>query len=191
MSIAWSTVRAAIAAWVRAGSGFDNEHVIWAQQGRPTPSGPYVELRVRSVRRRGQDWLTVTENVGGAPGQEIVHTLRGPRVLTLSMQCFSGTGPNVGAHSPVATLEAVLSAARLPNVHAALATAGVGVVPSADVMGLDGNLGFTVFEPRAIVEVKLHVTSEITELGTFIEFVELTSEDPLTPATVYVPEDPH
>lgn len=57
----WTAIRAAIAAWVRSGSGLDQQHVIWSQQGRPRPPGPYVEMRLRGPRALGQDWLEVAE----------------------------------------------------------------------------------------------------------------------------------
>lgn len=267
----WPTIRAAIAAWVRTGSGFDDEHVIWSQMGRPRPSGPYVEMALRNVRILGQDWLEVDDNplvladdliesvntgtdeltltghayeTGDGPvrlttsgtlpgglalatdywvivvdadtiqlaasfldaidvsptaiditsagtgthtisdtsetaraGEEISHLARGTREAILQLQCFAGESETVGAHVPLATLESVLAAARLPTARDALVAGGVGVLRSGGVTLFDGTLGFSVFEPRAVVDVYLHLVSEVTELGTYVERVEVERVD--------------
>lgn len=53
---------AAIAAWVRAGSGFDAAHVWWEFEKRPRPTVPYVALSVRRISAVGYDWTTTDEN---------------------------------------------------------------------------------------------------------------------------------
>jgi hypothetical protein len=77
---------------------------------------------------------------------------------------------------PVAILEAVRGSVLLPSAQDALDLAGVGVAWTGPVGFLDGTLS-SVFEPRAVMEIRAFVTSEIIDLGTYVETVEITNED--------------
>jgi hypothetical protein len=110
-------------------------------------------------------------------GQELTHTARGVRDVAVEIQCFEGIGVST-ADSPVDVLDQALLKARLPTQAAAFRAAGLGLGKVGDVLALDGDLGFTVFEPRAVVEVRFHATAEATELGTVIETVRATHEIP-------------
>lgn len=68
-AIDWETIRAAIAAWVQAGSlELDEAHVIWDQQGTDTtgtmsrPSVPYAELSMPGIATPAHDFVTKTKN---------------------------------------------------------------------------------------------------------------------------------
>lgn len=52
----------AIFAWILFGSGLAADHVIWAAQNSPAPSGPYVTIRMRTIRPLGNDWVDVENN---------------------------------------------------------------------------------------------------------------------------------
>lgn len=171
----WSAIRAAIVSWVRAATGLGAEHVFWTQAGRPRPSGRYVELRARRVGVIGRDWVDASATVTPDPGEEVTHTARGAREITVEMQCFEGIGTST-ADSPSDYLERTLLAARLPARAAAFAAAGIGLGRVGPVLAMDGDIGFSVFEPRAIAEVRFHATSEATELGGSIDTVEVTNE---------------
>src|SRR5579859_3173735 len=69
-AIDWSTIRAAIVAWVRGGSlELDDAHVIWDHQGNdtggtmPRPSLPYVELSMPFIHTPAHDFITQGLNV--------------------------------------------------------------------------------------------------------------------------------
>lgn len=186
MAIAWTTVENALVAWVRSGSGLDAEHVFWAQQKRPIPSGRYTTLRVTSIRQVGQDWLDVEDADAPSPGAEIVHRARGSREVLLSLQCFAGAG--TGGDAPAMVLDAVQSAARLPSNRDALNAAGVGVLGFGPVQSIDGVVGSSSFEPRATLQARLHLASEVSEFGTWVEVARLDPETPLTGAPFYVPD---
>lgn len=173
----WATIRSTVVAWVRAASGLDAEHVFWSQAGRPRPSGRYVEIRARRVNGVGRDWVDASTTPGAPAGDEVTHTARGAREVVIEMQCFEGIG-NSTADSPVDVLERVLLAARLPSQAAAFKAAGIGLGAVGGVLALDGDLGFTVFEPRAVVEARFHATASATELGTSIESVQVTNQIP-------------
>ena len=57
----WNAMEDAIHAWVVAGSGLPATSVRWAQQTDPRPAGPYISVRIRSLRPVGQDWVDVEE----------------------------------------------------------------------------------------------------------------------------------
>jgi hypothetical protein len=61
-SLNWTSASAAIAAWVRSGSGLDQDHVFWAYEGRRRPTAPYISMSVQQVRGIGHDWLVSADN---------------------------------------------------------------------------------------------------------------------------------
>jgi hypothetical protein len=172
--IAWTTAEAAIKAWAAAGSGLASDHVIWSRQGGPRPSGAFISMSILSVRPVGRDWVHTRDATVPAEGAEIVHVAQGVREAALRLQCFAGTA--TGATTPQALLEAVVAAAKLPTRRAALIAAGVGILSMGTVLPIDGVIGSSVFEPRAVLEVRLLVSSEVTETGTFVESVEVTND---------------
>lgn len=108
-------------------------------------------------------------------GQEVTHTATGTRRATLTLQAFGGAG--TGDSSPAAVLDTVQSKARLPTARDALLAAGIGIGSFGPVQSIDGVLGTTLFDPRAILAVELHLTSQVSEFSTFIERVQLENED--------------
>lgn len=116
-------------------------------------------------------------------GAEIRHVVRGPRRAVLTLQAFGGlAGTGHGVASPTAMLTAVLAAHRLPTVNAALTAAGIGVGSREPVRTLDGLLTSAVSEARATTMITLHLTAEVSELGTYFDQVEATN-NVTTPAT--------
>lgn len=179
----WVTIEAALHAWITAASGLST--VVWSGQKSPRPTSAWISLQLLSVREVGADWVDVLDAAVPAPGAEIEHRARGMRECTLSVQCFGGAA---GVNSATARLEAVRSAARLPTRQAALTAAGVGLSSFGPVQSIGGMLGSSVFEPRATLQIVFYATSEVVELGTFIEFVEVESLD--SGESIYVPENP-
>src|SRR5690606_2698590 len=120
------------------------------------------------------DWIDIEDAEEPEDAEEIVHRSRGMREATLSIQCFAGVdGAATGASAPAALLHSVVAAANLPTRRAALNAAGVGIGSLGPVQSIDGVLGSSVFEPRATLEVRLFLTGEVTELGTYVESVDL------------------
>ncbi len=173
--IAWTTVQAAIHAWVVSSSGLSAGNVIWSDQPGPRPSSPYIVMAVTGLIRIGQDAKNVTAVPFPTPGAEININLRGTRVLVLGLQCFDGSP--VGAASGVGILEDVRTKQRLPTTHGLLSAAGVNVTRCGDIGALtSGSLGAARFEPRALMEVRINLSSEVTELATYIEVAEVTDD---------------
>ena len=118
-------------------------------------------------------------------GEEIAHRQRGVREVTLTAQAFAGGA--TGAASAAALLHAAVSSCRLPTRAAALNTAGIGIASFGPVQSLDGWFA-KVFEPRAVLECRFFLSEEVSEFGTFIDYVEV--ENLTTGVSTYVPEDP-
>jgi hypothetical protein len=102
-----------------------------------------------------------------------MYAVRGTRTACLWLQCF---GEAVGDQNVIAILDRVRAGAKLPSVKQALNTAGIGVGSSDPTRFLGRSINRANFEPRGILEIYLHLSSEISELGTFIQTAELVNE---------------
>lgn len=185
MSISWKTVEDALHNWVVVGSGLDTQHVIWSRQSAPRPTPPYIAMSIANISQVGQDWIKVEDNVGGEAGEEVIHKARGQRKISLSLQCFGGESS--GDASSYSVLELVRSKSRLPTIRDSLRNAGVGILSIGQITSLDGIVGVVKFEPRATLESLLILSSEVTELGTYIETVKVTNEITDNTFTVEIP----
>lgn len=170
----------AIHAWVVAGSELAADHVIWWGHRGPVPSGTYISMRIIEIGRVSSDCM-VTESAGA----EIVHRVAGPRQPTLELTCFAGTP--LGSGSTTHILERVITAIKLPSVRALLRAGNVGIGPRGRVREL-GGIRSTMFDPRAIVEIGLHTTFEVSETGFAIERVEVVQET--AGVVTWVPKPP-
>lgn len=166
-----TTLEAALQAWVVAGTGLSANQVRWSQQDAPQ-TRPMVTLQM-SVARTGQDWLDVVDNPTPTAGAEILHKARGTRKATLSIQAFSADA--VGASGARALLERLVSRAKLPSMTALLDAVNAGLAPLGEVTTIDGVVGSTRFDPRAMLEASFFLVSEVSESGTYIETVEVTN----------------
>ena len=175
MTIAIVTVEDAINAWIAAGSGFDADtNVIWAQQAAPRPATPYIALRMTLLEQHGQDWYDIRDAAVPAPGAEIDAVVRGVRKGTLNIACFGDAA--TGVNMPAMTLDNVMLAARLPSVRDALNIAQIGINGFSPIRSIDGGPTATVFEPRAILDCRFNVPTEVAETLTYIELVEVTDQ---------------
>ena len=172
----------AIHGWVVTGSELTADHVIWGAEatgGGPVPSGTYIAMELIGVNRVSGDWL-ITRVEGG----RIVHHVRGTRHPTLKLTCFSGARYGVQRASMI--LERVIAAIRLPSVGKLLAAADVGIGPRGQVRAASVPRS-TMFDPRATVEIGLHIMLDVSEPGSSIERVNVEVEG--RPAA-WVPEPP-
>ena len=162
----WSAVLEALRVWVATASGTTT--IFWQQEGA-RPASPYITIRV-TLRRTGQDWLDVEDAVAPVEGAEIVHYARGTRELAVTLQAYGGSA--VGASAPAALLDLVQAKAILPTARDALNAAGIGLGTFGPIQVVDILRNGDVLEPRAVMEVRGFVASEVFETGTFIETVE-------------------
>ena len=82
---------------------------------------------------------------------------------------------------PELILERVLTSIRLPSVQAILRAGGVGVGTRGRVRVVNGARS-TMFDPRALVEVGIHIEIDISEAGHSIESAEAAVLDGATSA---------
>lgn len=108
-------------------------------------------------------------------GEEITLVQRSLMKATLTLQCFTNVG--VGMDMAVSTLGRVNARRLLPTAIAILQDANIGVIQVGQVKALGGTQDLVLFEPRALVDVMIHLTSEETENITIIERTEITNED--------------
>lgn len=185
--IAWETIEAAIHAWIVAGSGLAGTHVYWADRG-DVPSGTRIVMRSSTVDGESHDWIDRESPEDPDPGEELLYVLRGPRIVTLSLQCIGGD--EHGSDQCLAILEAAITKRRLPSIARALSLAGVGFGKVGRSQAIPGNRS-TVFEPRAVIEIPLHLASEVSEPGPSIAHVEVERDiEELVVETLWVPDPP-
>jgi hypothetical protein len=175
MSIAWGTIEKALHKMVVNGSGLSADKVVWSQQPGPRPTGTHIAMRVAVIKRIGHDWLQVEDAAIPSQGAEINLLSRGMRECRFQLQCFSDTGVGSGAAAMV--LDSVVSRSNFQTAADALNTAGIGLCPWEQVVSIDGILGSSTFEPRATVETRFFLASEVLETATFIETVQMENED--------------
>lgn len=168
---AWTTLENALRTWVKTGSGFADDKVIWADQDAPQPSGNYITLRIGDVSPVGPDELRTYTHADADPGEEIELQAIGMREFVVSVQAF-GT-PTSGDGTARETLLNVLGALRLPSVRNALVAADLTPYQAGPVQNLS-TLVQTKFESRAALEVWFYTSSAISEFTGYIESVEIT-----------------
>lgn len=61
-SIDWDSIEAGVQAWVMAGSGLDDAHVIWAFDGGGRPSSPFIEMSYPQIDQIGHDYVRKENN---------------------------------------------------------------------------------------------------------------------------------
>lgn len=180
----WTAVENALRAWVKAGSGLDNEHVIWAEQGGPRPDGAFVTVRIGDLVPVGAfDEVTHGYDATQPLGEEIEHVVRGERSCMVSVQAF--TPEVMGSASARAVASRVLTALQRPSVRDALEAAGLSVYDPGTVKYVPAIVG-TEFEARAVLEVGFYLVETASERGGYIAKVQVTNEEPTPDQTFTV-----
>jgi hypothetical protein len=125
-------------------------------------------------------------------GQEMQKFARGHRSAQLQLQCFADPSLTAAdSAAPYVVLERVKLRSTLPSVLNALDAGGISLGEFGEVLVIDGSLGDSLFEPRAVLEVPLLFADEVSEFGSFVEFAEVTvNADGADVASTWVPSDP-
>ncbi len=178
-AITWTTIKDAIHAWFVAGSTLAPARVYYTGQAlnRPDGTAACIAIRIREENAIGQDWTDYEVNPTPSAGAELVSKTRGQRRLVLEATCFPET-PVDGVVADDRTAGAILSEvkaiATTPPRRRALRAGGVSFGNAGVVAPLDGVVGSSRFEPRAIYTVTLFVKSELAGTETIIETVNVT-----------------
>lgn len=160
-----SAAEDAIYAWVHEGSGLAGDHVIWSDLG-PIPAGTYIAMRLKGSRTVSDDWITPRKT----DDDQIVYHIRGTRHPTLELTCFAGA--TTGALRCEWILNRVIAMASDPDIRSNLNESGVGLGAFGPIRTMDG-MRSQMFDPRAIVEIPLHMGIDLARPGAAIEHVEL------------------
>lgn len=173
MSSSWATIEAGIHAWAVAGTPLVAANVIWAKDTGPRPVGTYIALSA-TVRTIGRAWLDVRDADAPVPGAEIIRTARTVKKLSLQIQCFDGSAS--GDASSMAVISNLTEYASLPSQKALFKIAGWAPAVFDPVLDFSGVRGGSKFEPRSIMTCHGYITGEVSETGTFIEFVSFENQ---------------
>lgn len=179
-AIAWDTIRPAIQKWIAAASGRDVNHVIWADDGGDQPDPPYISLSLPATTSHGTDWRVYDDAPEDPPaaGAELRVRSQGMRSTVLTVQCYCAPKTTNQAS---AMLEDVVGSIALNADE--LDAAGFGFGDVGPIRAINGSRN-GVLEPRAIVEITLHMGSEIESRTTFIETAHGTVSETTTGASL-------
>ena len=59
----WAAYENAIQQWLVTGSGLASDHVTWAQQTAPRPTGPFISMRLDGITGSDWDWQVRVDNI--------------------------------------------------------------------------------------------------------------------------------
>ena len=107
-------------------------------------------------------------------GTEISHVVRRYYSATLTIQCYADVTQPTGPLDAVALIHECQARSMLPSVRNALEGAGCGVFDFGPVIANGEAINTTQFEPRAVVDAKVWLVSEVSETGTIIDNVVVT-----------------
>lgn len=173
----WATTEAAIYAWVSAAlpGGWT---AIFAEQNGSVPETNFVTIRLGDVRALGAIDEPLYAGNAGSPPNDVTITEIGWRELDVSIQAFGVKGTTTGDNSPRAVLSAVRQQLEFPAVRAALLMAGMAPFDDRQPVRNVATVAGTIFEPRAIFEVRFYLFETATATTTYIETVDA---GPVTP----------
>jgi hypothetical protein len=169
----WSAIETALQNWVEMASGYDDAHVIFADQPGAIPDGDYITLRKGvSVGRGAFPWLK-QELLQSPPDPDnpLRTTVVSRRNVTVSIQAY--TKDVAGDESAWVILEGVRAALALPSIARSFRELGVTVLELSGPINLSALMD-TDFEGRAALDVSVFYAHELSEDGTYIETARIT-----------------
>lgn len=144
--------------------------VIWARQDGTRPAAPYATLDLVSFRVVGQDAQRHDYDAEGEPGAEIVLAHGGMREFSLAVTVFYGTLGSAGA---VALADVIRTGLVKVAVREVLDAANVSIFDFGQVTNL-AQVVNTVYEGRAVLELRGYTTQELEERIGYIASAEIT-----------------
>lgn len=180
----YTRVKLGLRKWVEyAVDGFDDPEVavVFAQQGKPRPPRPYVDITIDAIAQVGRDERSRTDKQGN-------RTVSGPRVATVTVAAY---GPGA-----IGIAEQVRSALWLEGVHRRLRQQGVSFLQADPVQngtveletGLEERGIFSVFFAYRTAQVESVGFAEAIEVaGTLYDVYDIYAE---YEDSFWVPESP-
>jgi hypothetical protein len=163
-----TAVENAIHAWVVIGSGLDADRVIWTGDGPsgPQPAGTFISMRIIDDNTGFRDWLLPRRE-----GNGIRYRIRSHHMATLELSC--NADGSFGSQRGAMILRRVIAARALPSVVESMRGV-VGIGPAGKIRLIPG-VRSTLLDPKAMVEVGIHMVTEISEPGSAIETVSVAT----------------
>ncbi len=178
--INWVAIQKALHNWVVACTGLDADKVIWSQQYAPRPTQAAINLKLAFVQDDGMPW--VDYETDPLDDTLLIAKQRSLLKAVFTLEAYTNTG--VGLDMASAILWRINAKRKLPTPSAILEDANIGVIEFGRIKNIGGTQDLVIFEPRALVDIMLHITSEDEESENTIETVEITNEDESTTFTV-------
>lgn len=123
----------------------------------------------------GSGTITLESSEETVPyGAELLFKQRALMKAILTLQCYTAVG--VGLDMAQAILWRVNAKRLLPSIKDIIESKNIGVIGVEQVRTIGGTQDLVLFEPRAFVDVQLHITSEDEETGNGIERTVITNE---------------
>ena len=152
-----SVERKALVDWVRSVTGFDANHVLWADQDAPRPTLPYALLKILTFVKVGMDENRLRDD-------DVEVDIVGQREMTISLNTLG-----VSAFENMAALQNSLCLDAVRELFNAANLAYASDTGPTDI----SQLLETVIEPRAQMDIVFHHAQVTTEDQGRIEEVEL------------------
>lgn len=175
VSLDYDTIQEAIRDAVVAGTGLDDDQVIWAYdayQGGERPVGErFVSLQLGPSMSIGVDGYSTSTDLTRAIGTEVELKATTLQRFTVYISAWGGTP--IGSASAPATLERFRNRLGLPSVRNLLLNAGISPFDSGTVSPvpfIDG----TKFESRAVLEMRCYMDVSEEDYCGFIARVTAT-----------------
>lgn len=173
----WTTIDDALHAWIVSALSITAARVIWANQNLPQPAYPYVTLQHPGLVEVGTlDETISSTDLTADPGEEIELLTTGPREFTLTVTAHVDVGTD--AYNSDAQATALLSLAQSSlgqrSVLDALSVAGIAIIERLPVLDTSVVVNGE-WNSQATMDVRMRVTSEMTEQIGYIDKVKLTS----------------
>lgn len=165
--MAWSDIESALRYWVKASTGLDDAHVIWAEQAGTRPEGSFATLKLGPILAMGA--YDEIDPVYDSDNDELHLTVRGLREFSVSAQFF--TGATTGNANGRALASKAQTGLVLPAIRAEFEDAGFSIFDAGRITNITELVGFK-FEGRALLEIRGYAGEEAIEVATFIEEVE-------------------
>lgn len=170
MATAWATIEDALRTWVKSATSYPDARVIWAEQAGSRPSGDIITLRLGDVVPLGVvDDVVQETDLNRTAGTEVELRAEGIREFGLTLQAYGSAV--TGTSAARAALAKCQTALALPTIRDALETAGVTPFEIGPVQNVTA-LNHTLFEGRAVLEVRFYTRDSLSEYTGYIASVE-------------------
>ncbi len=152
----WQALKAALRTMAANASGLAETKIEWRDGKRTMMQHPYLTLRILASSHLGQDQVTYEFDGSLSPDPDVVPTVSGQRIFTLSIEARSRE--NSDGLEAMAILECLRSSLRKPSIVAALNAAKLSIVRHEGLVDASTPADERV-ESRAVLDVVLSTVS--------------------------------